>query len=356
MTTTHSKSSLAGLPLSRKLALMAILLLAPALALGVMFYRAQNTELQATRLQLEGVRYAGPFVKLLGELNVHRDAAALALARPELGLSSVRDAQAQVDRSIQDLGRGQAELAKVLQTDALTSEIVDGWSSNLKTNWSSGDAMMSLDLHTLVMAQVNDVVRLVGRKSRGSAPGESNTPYDYALMFELPASLESLGQLGAFGVGLAGAKPTIDQWDRLAGLTQDARRTTEALRTVVLASKRMPAELRDIKLTEATEAAVAAGEALLDATQEAAGGPGRSPNPIPKPSPAAAAPPLIRNFFETLIPTAATQAKTPPWPPWPSAQSPRPPVSGLPRRDSRIGLNSSLLMLDLAPDFRHHPP
>ena len=255
---------------------MAILLLAPALALGVMFYRAQNTELQATRLQLEGVRYAGPFVKLLGELNVHRDAAALALARPELGLSSVRDAQAQVDRSIQDLGRGQAELAKVLQTDALTSEIVDGWSTNLKTNWNSGDAMMSLDLHTLVMAQVNDVVRLVGRKSRGSAPGESNTPYDYALMFELPASLESLGQLGAFGVGLAGAKPTIDQWDRLAGLTQDARRTTEALRTVVLASKKMPAELRDIKLTEATEAAVAAGEALLDATQEAAGGPGRS--------------------------------------------------------------------------------
>ena len=104
MTTAHSKSSLAGLPLSRKLALMAILLLAPALALGVMFYRAQNIELQATRLQLEGVQYVGPFVKLLGELNIHRDAAALALSRPEMGLSSVREAETQVDRAVQGLG------------------------------------------------------------------------------------------------------------------------------------------------------------------------------------------------------------------------------------------------------------
>ena len=274
--TTHSKGSLAGLPLSRKLAFMAILLLAPALALGVMFYRAQNIELQATRLQLETVQYAGPFVKLLGELNTHRDAAALALARPEMGLSSVHEAQTQVDKAMQGLGQGQPELAKILQTDALTGEIVEGWSTNLKTNWNSAGAMTSLDLHTLVMAQVNDVVRLVSRKSRGAAAGESNTPFDYSLMFELPASLESLGQLGAFGVGLAGNKPTIEQWDRLAGLTQDVRRTNEALRTVVLAAKKVQAELRDNKLTEATEAAVTAGEALLDATQEAAGGTGRS--------------------------------------------------------------------------------
>ncbi len=276
MTTAHSKSSLAGLPLSRKLALMAILLLAPALALGVMFYRAQNIELQATRLQLEGVQYVGPFVKLLGELNIHRDAAALALSRPEMGLSSVREAETQVDRAVQGLGQGQSELPKILQTDTLTSEIVEGWTTNLKTNWNGGDAMMSLDLHTLVMAQVNDVVRLVGRKSRGSASGEANTPYDYGLMFELPASLDSLGQLGAFGVALAGTKPTIEQWDRLAGLMQDARRTNETLRTVLLAAKKIPAEARDPKLTEATEAAVTAGDALLDATQEATGGRGRS--------------------------------------------------------------------------------
>ncbi len=269
--------ALASLPLARKLALMAVLLVAPTLVVGALFYSSQDVQLQATRQQLEGLRYTRPFVALLTQMGLHRDAAAMALSGTGAGEGSVREAQAEVDRAVKALKQSESAAAAAarFQTQALTSEILEGWDTNLKPNWNSGNAISSLDMHALVMAQVGDVIRLVGRNAHGSEPGAAATPFDYSLLFALPASLESLGQLGAFGVAVSGQRAlTPEQWDRLAGLTQDVRRTSESLRTAVIAAGKLPAGSFEPRLKTATDAAVTATESFLDATQEASAGRG----------------------------------------------------------------------------------
>ena len=188
--------ALASLPLARKLALMAVLLVAPTLVVGALFYSSQDVQLQATRQQLEGLRYTRPFVALLTQMGLHRDAAAMALSGTGAGEGSVREAQAEVDRAVKALKQSESAAAAAarFQTQALTSEILEGWDTNLKPNWNSGNAISSLDMHALVMAQVGDVIRLVGRNAHGSEPGAAATPFDYSLLFALPASLESLGK------------------------------------------------------------------------------------------------------------------------------------------------------------------
>ncbi len=269
--------ALASLPLARKLALMAVLLVAPTLVVGALFYSSQDVQLQATRQQLEGLRYTRPFVALLTQMGLHRDAAAMALSGTGAGEGSVREAQAEVDRAVKALKQSESAAAAAarFQTQALTSEILEGWDTNLKPNWNSGNAISSVDMHSLVLAQVGDVIRLVGRNAGGSEPGAVASPFDYSLLFALPASLESLGQLGAFGVAVSGQKAlTPEQWDRLAGLTQDVRRTSEMLRTAVIAAGKLPAGSFDLRLKTATDAAVTATESFLDATQEASAGRG----------------------------------------------------------------------------------
>ena len=64
-----------GLPLSRKLGLIILLLVAPMLILGAMFIASQSVQGEATTRQLAGLGYLRPLMQLQVRLAAHRSAA-----------------------------------------------------------------------------------------------------------------------------------------------------------------------------------------------------------------------------------------------------------------------------------------
>ena len=99
---------IANLPLSRKLSLMALFLVAPALVIAGLFVTSQNVRVDSTVRQLDGLRYVRPVVELQLKLALHRGAAALALAGIG-GTEPVRAAQAEVDLALGAVQAADAE-------------------------------------------------------------------------------------------------------------------------------------------------------------------------------------------------------------------------------------------------------
>ena len=262
---------IANLPLSRKLSLMALFLVAPALVIAGLFVTSQNVRVDSTVRQLDGLRYVRPVVELQLKLALHRGAAALALAGIG-GTEPVRAAQAEVDLALGAVQAADAEFGDRFGTHTLIAELSETWTSNLRPNWNTANLALSYDMHTLILAQVTDVVRLVGQNAgMDFAAGEVAGKLDRTLVFTLPAGIESVGQLGAFGVVLSRAGSlNAPQWDQLAVLVQDVRRSTETLRAVVSRAAKTPGF--DAVLKSASDQAVTSAEAFLDAVQEASAG------------------------------------------------------------------------------------
>ena len=267
---TFIRNEIASLPLSRKLALMALLLVVPTVVMAALFLGSQNVQVAATARQLDGLRYLRPVVGLQLKLASHRGAAALALAGIG-GSEPVRAAQAEVDLALGAVQAADAEFGDRFGTHNLIAELSETWTANLKPNWNTANSTLSFDLHTLMLAQVTDVVRLVGQNAgMDFAAGEVAGKLDRTLVFTLPASIESIGQLGAFGVVLSRAGSlTPEQWDQLAVLMQDVRRSTETLSATVSRAAKTPGF--DATLKNAADLAVTSAQAFVEGVQEASG-------------------------------------------------------------------------------------
>lgn len=257
------------LPLARKLGLMALLLIAPVLVLGAMFITAQNVRVESTARQLDGLRFLRPLVQLQAQLANHRSAALMALSG-EGGSGPIREAQASVDAALKSVVNAQAETGDQFGTQTLVNEVSETWTTNLKPNWNTGNTALSFDMHTLLLAQVADVIRLVGQNAGTEfATVDKAGHVDRALALTLPANTESLSQLGAFGLVCAKAgTPSQEQWDQLIVLTQEARRGVDGLRAeLVRVNKRAGF---DASIKGAASQAIDIADAYLEAAQEGA--------------------------------------------------------------------------------------
>lgn len=257
------------LPLSRKLGLMVALLAVPVLVLGAMFLRAQNVQLEAQRRQLEGVRFLKPLVALELKLAEHRLAAVLALSGAG-GSGPVRQANLEVDSALKVALDAQASTGDQFGTGGLLKEVAESWNTNVKLNWNTGSASLTSDMHTLLVAQVADAVRMVGRSVSPEAARQARTGHlDRSLPFVLPAGIESLAQLGAFGLALGkSGAPTQEQWDQIVVLAQEARNAVDGLRAELVRADKASAGT-DGPARLAARQAVTSADAFLESVQDA---------------------------------------------------------------------------------------
>lgn len=203
---TFIRQAIGRLPLRQKLALLTGMLVVPVLVLAALFISSQNVLIESTARRQQALGFVRPLLELERQISVHRMAALLAL-RGDGGTDQVRSAQAAVEAELTAAVEAQDASGDQFGTAALLTEIREGWGGNLKVNWNIGaNAALSLDMHTLLLAQVSDAINMISRSSAASAPAAAGR-LDRSLAFTLPASVESLGQLGAFGVLLAGQTP-----------------------------------------------------------------------------------------------------------------------------------------------------
>jgi methyl-accepting chemotaxis protein len=250
------RDQIGSLPLSRKLALMALFLVAPTLAVGLLFYHAQNVQLVAAGRQWQALQFSRPLVRLQLKLAIHRDAAAMALAAAGGGSEAVRAAQVEVDAAVLAAQSADAEFGESFGTHTLLTELIEAWSSNVKPNWNTSNPTLSFDMHTLALALVTDMLRLVGQNARMEFGLEQRAGrLDRALVFSVPVSVSRQPAL------------TPEQWDQMAVLMQDVRRGNEALRSAVSRAAKHPEF--DKRLKTAADQAVTSSEGYLETVQDA---------------------------------------------------------------------------------------
>lgn len=263
-------SQLVGkLPLSRKLGLMALLLVAPVLVLGAMFIASQNVQVESTARQLDGLRFLRPLVLLQTHLAGHRSAALMALSG-EGGSGPVRQAQAEVDTALNAVVAMQRESGNRFATQTLVDEVAETWNGNIKPNWNTSNPALSFDMHTLLLAQLSDVIRLVGQNAGSEFRTVAKAGhFDRSLTLSLPAGIESLSQLGAFALVCAKTgQPSQEQWDQLIVLTQEARRGVDGLRAELVRVNKQPGF--DASLKNAASHAIGSADAYLEAAVDGA--------------------------------------------------------------------------------------
>ncbi len=257
------------LPLSRKLGLMAGLLIVPVVVLGAMFVASQHVQEEAYLRRLEGLRFLRPLVELQLKMAAHGQAAVLALTGMG-GTSQVRQAGLEADQTLKAALAAQEASGNRFGTQALLSEAAESWSSTVKPNWNSSNPSLSADMHALLLAQIADVTRRVSRGASSEISAENGANgIDRSLVFSLPGSLERLARLGTFALVCARqGSPSQEQWDQLMGQTQEARGSVDDLRAELIRTEKMARA--DVPARNAARQAVAAADGLLEMVQDAA--------------------------------------------------------------------------------------
>ncbi len=259
-----------SLQLWMKLSLVALLMGIPLAVLLVVFMQTKKAELATIRDEAESVEYMAPFRTLLENVALHRDFSQRAINGDTSLRAALQAVEPAIDADLTTLQKADEHQGKVYGTTDTLNTVKNYW-RDVRTRGTDVSAKESFDMHTKMIASLQDQMRIVGDYAVILDPKLDTYYLGNTILLQLPGAAEALGQLRGFGSGLlVRGKITDEERNQLITLAANVNRYTGRNGSIATAMSAVfrKAPALEAKLGPQVLAAAGASEVFLQAVND----------------------------------------------------------------------------------------